>query len=740
MNKKLSFKKSFEAKLKNSQVAAKKKAISLFTAMSVAHVDDEESNTCDVHHVEKALPGGDFYTGQWYKSLSHGRGNYLWTDGCMYIGEWFKGKIMGKGKFFWPSGATYEGDFKHGFMDGQGTFTGISGDTYKGSWIMNLKQGEGTYSYPNGDCYEGEWCHGYQEGHGIYRWKNGNHYDGQWNKGLMNGNGKMVWSNGNKYEGSWEEGIPKGNGTYKWPDGSSYIGVWCKDGKEQNGTYHPSDSQTDNLDWDPQQMFLEDLKDCKICPCEKILIMPSEKMPNWTGTAKENCRMQKRFDGSLSRHSFSDFDGFSSASEENSRDGDERGGNINQEGPVTTASSPQLVMAMKKQGKSISRGHKNYELMLNLQLGIRHSVGRPGPAITLELKSSAFDPNEKVWTRFPPEGSKHTPSHQSCEFRWKDYCPLVFRTLRKLFDVDAADYMLSLCGSDALRELSSPGKSGSFFYLTSDDKYMIKTMKKTEAKATYYKHVRSFKDTLVTKFFGLHCVKLTGAVQKKVRFVIMGNLFCTDYVIHRRFDLKGSFQGRTTAIPESEIDPTTTLKDLDLNYIFRLQKLWFQEFRRQVDKDCDFLERERIMDYSLLVGLHFREVHSTPTSGALTPTGNGDCENGEAPRLSQASNDQLVIDPTGQSSDRLGIKIAARAEKTVRKTDCELVGEPTGVTCDAILFFGIIDILQDYDISKKLEHAYKSMQYDPTSISAVDPKLYSKRFRDFIFKVFVQDT
>lgn len=84
----------------------------------------------------------------------------------------------------------------------------------------------------------------------------------------------------------------------------------------------------------------------------------------------------------------------------------------------------------------------------------------------------------------------------------------------------------------------------------------------------------------------------------------------------------------------------------------------------------------------------------------------------------------------------------ARAEKTVRKSDVEtqLFGEPTGVLYDVILFFGIIDILQDYDISKKLEHAYKSMQYDATSISAVDPKQYSKRFRDFIFKIFVEDT
>lgn len=53
-----------------------------------------------------------------------------------------------------------------------------------------------------------------------------------------------------------------------------------------------------------------------------------------------------------------------------------------------------------------------------------------------------------------------------------------------MFKVDAADYMLSICGNDALRELSSPGKSGSFFYLTHDDKYMIKTMKKSEVKVS----------------------------------------------------------------------------------------------------------------------------------------------------------------------------------------------------------------------------------------------------------------
>uniref|UniRef100_M1BKJ7 1-phosphatidylinositol-4-phosphate 5-kinase n=2 Tax=Solanum TaxID=4107 RepID=M1BKJ7_SOLTU len=316
--------------------------------------------------------------------------------------------------------------------------------------------------------------------------------------------------------------------------------------------------------------------------------------------------------------------------------------------------------------------------------------------------------------------------------------------------------MISICGNDALRELSSPGKSGSFFYLTNDDKYMIKTLKKAEVKVllgmlpAYYNHVRAFENTLVTKFFGLHCVKLTGPAQKKVRFVIMGNLFCTEYAIHRRFDLKGSSHGRVTEKSESQIDSTTTLKDLDLNFIFRLQKVWFQEFCRQVDRDCDFLEQERIMDYSLLVGVHFREVSGsgepvtteTRNSGVRTPTANAD-QSGDVstPRISRADMD-LLFDPSGWASIRLGINMPAKAELTVRRSDFEaqLVGEPTGQYYDVIVFFSIIDILQNYDISKKLEHAYKAFQYDPTSISAVDPKQYSKRFRDFILQVFAEDT
>lgn len=55
---------------------------------------------------------------------------------------------------------------------------------------------------------------------------------------------------------------------------------------------------------------------------------------------------------------------------------------------------------------------------------------------------------------------------------------------------------------------------------------------------------------------------------------------------------------------------------------------------------------------------------------------------------------------------------------------------------DVVLYMGIIDILQEYNVKKKLEHAYKSMQFDPMSISVVEPKMYATRFTKFLEKVF----
>ncbi|GJX76015.1 phosphatidylinositol 4-phosphate 5-kinase 6-like protein [Tanacetum coccineum] len=622
--------KSWEVKVKKT---AKKRAANIFTTMPVAHVDEEVSDS-QSFHVEKIFSNGDIYIGQWVsENCPHGDGKYLWSDGCMYFGEWFKGRTNGRGKFSWPSGASYEGEFRNGYMDGEGTFIGALNDTYKGSWGMNMKHGKGSMSYANGDHYEGEWRKGLQDGNGTYQWNSGHQYIGQWRKGKMSGNGTMIWTNGKRYEGCWEGGFPKGNGTFRWDDGSFYVGVWGKDPKEQHARFHPSNSPVSHDDWDPHELFSFETSESVIYEAEDLSVFPSDKIFGWFSSDQKLQRQPLRKN---------------SKNENQGRRQSVAGRISNGEALVSQGVDNGHILGLgidlqpaDRQGTAIYKGHKNYELMLNLQLGIRHSVGKATPTKSLGLKPTAFDAKEKIWTKFPPEGSKHTPPHQSCDFKFKDYCPLVFRKLRNLFNVDPADYMLSICGSEALRELSSPGKSGSFFYMTNDDKYMIKTIKKSEVKVlkrmlpAYFEHMQSFDNTLITKFFGLHCVKLSGSSQKKVRFVIMGNVFCTEVPINRRFDLKGSSHGRITDKPETEIDANTTLKDLDLNFLFRLQKDWFQEFSRQVDRDCQFLEQERIMDYSLLVGISVRESNQDLSadegdlSGPGTPTGNTEADSSE---------------------------------------------------------------------------------------------------------------
>lgn len=93
--------------------------------------------------------------------------------------------------------------------------------------------------------------------------------------------------------------------------------------------------------------------------------------------------------------------------------------------------------------------------------------------------------------------------------------------------MDSADYMMSICGNDTLRELSSPGKSGSVFFLSQDDRFMIKTLRKSEVKVLlrmlpyYHHHVKTYENTLITKFFGLHRIKpSSGQKVSSISFVL----------------------------------------------------------------------------------------------------------------------------------------------------------------------------------------------------------------------------
>lgn len=370
--------KAWEATVRKTH-AARRQASNIFSSSPVANMDEEDEIHAagEVFHAERYLPNGDYYTGHWLDNFPHGFGKYWWTDGCMYVGDWYRGKTMGKGTFSWPSGANYQGEFKSGYMDGEGIYTGPNGDTYKGSWVMNLKHGHGVKEYTNGDIYDGEWCGGLQEGNGKYQWKDGNCYDGEWKNGMMSGMGKLVWSNGNTFEGLWDDGIPSGHGRFKWADGSFYEGNWSKDAAEQNGDYHPSDdnSKDEHKDWSQEQVYEVDLKECEICPLDKVPILPShKKLAVWRSTKGSSSTASTSDTAPRSRRMSIDGSSFdvSTVEEANLKARDDTSFSSPSPSNSSVEASPiQIPKVVKKQGDIISKGHKNYELMLNLQLGIR---------------------------------------------------------------------------------------------------------------------------------------------------------------------------------------------------------------------------------------------------------------------------------------------------------------------------------------------------------------------------------
>ncbi|RVE46519.1 hypothetical protein evm_008810 [Chilo suppressalis] len=397
------------------------------------------------------------------------------------------------------------------------------------------------------------------------------------------------------------------------------------------------------------------------------------------------------------------------------------------------------------------------QIMGSIQLGIQHAIGGLASKPERDLLMQDFMTVET--TNFPHEGSNHTPAHHYSEFKFKTYAPIAFRYFRDLFGIQPDDFLMSMC-SAPLRELSNPGASGSIFYLTNDDEFIIKTVQHKEGEFLqkllpgYYLNLDQNPRTLLPKFFGLYCYQCNS---KNVRLVAMNNILPSYVKLHQKYDLKGSTYKRKASKSERQ-KGSPTYKDLDFmehhtEGIF-LEADTYNALIKTMQRDCRVLESFKIMDYSLLVGIHnLDEAHreksearkrndsghsdddaeGEPKRGGLNRTRSEQSKeefNAQVKRSQSINRQRLVAHSTAMES------IQAESEPIDEEEDVPPGGIPARNARGErlLLFLGIIDILQSYRLRKKLEHTWKSMIHDGDTVSVHRPSFYAQRFLDFMGK------
>ncbi|XP_077471453.1 phosphatidylinositol 4-phosphate 5-kinase type-1 alpha-like isoform X3 [Stigmatopora argus] len=359
-----------------------------------------------------------------------------------------------------------------------------------------------------------------------------------------------------------------------------------------------------------------------------------------------------------------------------------------------------------------------------IQLGIGYTVGNLSSKPERDVLMQDFYVVESIF--FPSEGSNLTPAHHYPDFRFKTYAPVAFRYFRELFGIRPDDYLYSLC-NEPLIELTNPGASGSIFYVTRDDEFIIKTVQHKEAEFLqkllpgYYMNLNQNPRTLLPKFFGLYCVQCGG---KNIRMVAMNNILPRSVRMHLKFDLKGSTYKRRASKKERE-KSKPTFKDLDfLSDVpegLSLDQDTHGALVKTLQRDCLVLESFKIMDYSLLLGVHNKSQAQRERQSQGSPAGDGE---GDETRPAA----QKALYSTAMES----IQGGSACRETLDHDDT-MGGIPAvGLKGEQLLLFvGIIDILQSYRFMKKLEHSWKSLIHDGDTVSVHRPAFYAERFYKF---------
>ncbi|KAK6729029.1 hypothetical protein RB195_006217 [Necator americanus] len=232
------------------------------------------------------------------------------------------------------------------------------------------------------------------------------------------------------------------------------------------------------------------------------------------------------------------------------------------------------------------------------------------PPLNLNSSSAALDEQVMAAEHLEVEFQDNQASYYV-----KAYYGARFRLLRKLLFTEGEEaFIRSL--SQSTFWTPQGGKSGSFFYRTQDDRFVVKQMSRFEIQSFvefaphYFDYVKTAvvenKLTTLCKVYGVFRVGYKSkTTQLKVDILVMEYLFYK-HNVSQVWDLKGSLRNRMAATAKS----TSDLVLLDENL---MKDLWNKQLyiyphakaalNQAISNDSHFLSSQHVMDYSLLVGV-----------------------------------------------------------------------------------------------------------------------------------------
>jgi len=283
--------------------------------------------------------------------------------------------------------------------------------------------------------------------------------------------------------------------------------------------------------------------------------------------------------------------------------------------------------------------------------------------------------------------------------------------------------------------INGGGRSGEFFFFSSDNKIIIKTISSSELAVllrilpAYLEHFKSNPDSVIAKIYGVFTFEARSP-NEKYHLILMRNINGMPSIyVKRKYDLKGSTVGRRAVkqkeVSAYELQLMSNLKDLDFDRFEKrvhacpeLSHLLVETIR----KDAAFLASQNLIDYSLALYIVDKGHFSKSNISLL------ECSNNR-------SDDSLIESPGSFELD----SDAMRKRSLYQDGDTLISMRSTHE--ELYYHLGIIDYLIPFNCRKKLEvFSRKLLACNPRhNISVQRPAFYADRFVNYMERIFSQE-